>query len=365
MTGRKHDIVIAGGGLAGGLIALALRRQRPDLDLLVVEATERLGGRQRHTWIGDADQGMLLDQFRTARWDRADFVFPATARQIALPVRSISSEDFDAGLRRALPSECLRLRAPIVGLTAGMVTLDRGETITGRTVIDCRGFAASDALDLAWRTSLERSVACAAAHHVVCPMLVDAGGEQGGDFAFAQVLPIGVSELVVSEHRISRRPQIDRRELSSALEATCQRAGWQGDIKGSEAGVRPLVAGGSLIRHYNAIATPGVPLAGSRGLFLHPLTGSSVSAALAMAQAIAAEADLPGDQLAAMLANRARAHWQAMKPARGLVARLVAAQWQGAERAARLARLPEETAARLLAGSPRLIDRLRLMLARA
>ena len=90
-----------------------------------------------------------------------------------------------------------------------------------------------------------------------------------------------------------------------------------------------------------------------------------MGAALAVAQAIAAEADLPGDQLAAMLANRAGAHWQAMKPARGLVARLVAGQGQGAERAARLARLPQETAVRLLAGSPRLIDRLRLMLARA
>lgn len=370
MTGRKHDIVIAGGGLAGGLIALALRRQRPDLDVLVVEAGERLGGRRRHTWICGDDAALLLDRCRMARWDMADFAFPGAFRQVALPVCSISADDFDAALRRELPPESLRLRAPIAELAAGTVTLASGETITARTVIDCRGFAASDALDIVWRTSLERSLACAEPHHVAQPMLVDAGGVQGGDFAFAQVLPIGLGELVIGEHRISRRAQIDRRELSSALEATSRRAGWQGNIKGSEAGVRPLIAGGSLARHYAGIAAPGVPLAGSRGLFLHPLTGSSMAAALGVAQAIAGEADLPGDQLAAMLANRARQHWQAMTPARSMVARLVAGQGQGqgrgqgAERAARLARLPQESIARLLAGSPSLMDRLRLMLAR-
>jgi len=362
MTGRKHDIVIAGGGLAGGLIALALCRQRPDIDLLVIEASERLGGRRRHTWIERSDDLLLLDQFRTARWAMADFAFSGTSRRIVLPLRSISAEDFDAGLRRALSPDVLRLRAPIAEIAAGKVTLVSGETFTGRTVIDCRGFLASKALDTAWRTSMERIIITP--HQVDQPMLVDAGGEQGGDLAFAQVLPVGVEELVLGEHRISHRSQIDRRELSSALEETSRRAGWQGEIKGSVTDVRPLVLAGSLASHYAAASVPGVPLAGSRGLFLHPLTGSSLAAALGVAQAIAAEADLPGDQLAAMLTNRARQHWQAMKVARGLAGRLMTGQGLGAQRAARFADLPPETATRLLGGTPSLLDRLRLGLAR-
>ena len=35
----KCDIAIVGGGLAGGLIALALRRKRPDCDVRLIEET--------------------------------------------------------------------------------------------------------------------------------------------------------------------------------------------------------------------------------------------------------------------------------------------------------------------------------------
>ena len=40
--------MIVGGGLAGGLCALALRRRRPDLRLLLIEPDERIGG--NHLW---------------------------------------------------------------------------------------------------------------------------------------------------------------------------------------------------------------------------------------------------------------------------------------------------------------------------
>lgn len=258
----------------------------------------------------------------------------------------------------------LRLRAPIAQVSNSGVRLESGKDIAARTVIDCRGFVRSASLDLGWRTSMERRMACAELHHVTRPMLIDAGGDQGGVLAFAQILPLGSSELVVGEHRISRRSVIDRRELSSAIEITCARVGWLGSIIGSEAGVRPLIAGGSLAAHYGETGTPGVPLAGSRGLFLHPLNGSSMASALAVAEAIAAEADLPGDQLAAMLADRARGHWQAMKAPRRIAGRLLKAQGQGAHLAARLAELPQPTISRLLGGKPTLADRLRLALAR-
>jgi lycopene beta-cyclase len=42
------DLAILGGGLAGGLIALALRARRPDLRLVLVEGAETCGG--NHIW---------------------------------------------------------------------------------------------------------------------------------------------------------------------------------------------------------------------------------------------------------------------------------------------------------------------------
>ena len=43
----KCDVAILGGGLAGGLIALALRRKRPELDVLLIEESATLGGNHR------------------------------------------------------------------------------------------------------------------------------------------------------------------------------------------------------------------------------------------------------------------------------------------------------------------------------
>ena len=44
----QYDMVLVGGGLANGLIALRLRTARPELRLLIVEAGTRLGA--DHTW---------------------------------------------------------------------------------------------------------------------------------------------------------------------------------------------------------------------------------------------------------------------------------------------------------------------------
>ena len=51
---HECDLAIVGGGLAGGLIALALAARRPDLSIRVVEAGDVLGG--NHLWsFFDAD----------------------------------------------------------------------------------------------------------------------------------------------------------------------------------------------------------------------------------------------------------------------------------------------------------------------
>jgi lycopene beta-cyclase len=364
MTGRKHDIVVAGGGLSGGLIALALTRMRPDLSVLLIEGSVEPGGDRRQTWLGTAGLE-LLDRFRVTQWQAADFAFPGATRRLAVQVNSMAAEDFAAGLKRELPKRGVRLRAPIARLSASSVVLENGEEIGARAVIDCRGFVPSAALKLGWRAAMERQLLCAAPHRVSTPMLVDAGGEQGRALAFAQVLPLGVEELIVSEHRVSASPTLDRRELSSAIEATCTRAGWQGDIPGGEASVRPLLAGGNLAAHYAEVGAPGVALAGSRGLFLDPLTGSSLEAGVEVALAIGAEADLPGEQLAAMLADHARKRWRKGQVRRRLVARLLAAQASSAALAGQIAQWPEASLMRLLAGSPNMADRLRLALARA
>ena len=52
MNGRgRVDIAIVGGGLSGGLIALALRQQRPELSVALIEAGAEPGGNHRWSWF--------------------------------------------------------------------------------------------------------------------------------------------------------------------------------------------------------------------------------------------------------------------------------------------------------------------------
>ena len=41
---NTYDLILAGGGLANGLIALKLRQTRPELRILLIEQGDRLGG---------------------------------------------------------------------------------------------------------------------------------------------------------------------------------------------------------------------------------------------------------------------------------------------------------------------------------
>ena len=82
MAGNEAwDVAIAGGGLAGGLIALALAKRRPELRVGIVEAGDRLGG--NHIWsffdsdVAAADR-WLVDPLVCHRWGGYDVAFPAS-----------------------------------------------------------------------------------------------------------------------------------------------------------------------------------------------------------------------------------------------------------------------------------------------
>ena len=87
MTGRDCDIAIAGGGLAGGLIALALAQQCPDITFRLIEAGAEPGGNHRWSWFASdlaEDARTLLHPIRTTVWEQGNEVhFPGHRRQLA------------------------------------------------------------------------------------------------------------------------------------------------------------------------------------------------------------------------------------------------------------------------------------------
>ena len=317
MNTERWDIAIAGGGLAGGLIALALRQRRPELKVALVERGETLGGNHRWSWFAsdlDREGTMLLETVRKLEWDEGYEVrFPAYRRHLRTNYRSMHSGDFDAALQRDLASDGLFLRRAVRTVDAGGIEIADGERINARAAIDCRGFVPSAHLAGGWQLFMGRHVRLPRPHGLARPLIMDANVAQHGAYRFVYVLPLGAYELFVEDTYYADSAALDRSALSRRLDEYCAAHGWAGDILGSETGVLPVFTGGNLAAFRTEAGVPGVALAGVRGLFAHPLTSYSLPQAVRVALLVAENADLPGDQLAALLAAHSRAHWRATK----------------------------------------------------
>ncbi|MEO6153750.1 MAG: lycopene beta-cyclase CrtY [Croceibacterium sp.] len=370
MTGRDCDIAIVGGGLAGGLIALALGRARPELAVRLIESGPRLGGNHRWSWFASdlspagAD---LLAPFHKAEWDHGYAVaFPGLRRHLATGYRSLASPDFAAGLMRELSAGTVLTGCAVRSLDRRGIDLADGERIAARVVIDARGPVDAAQLTGGWQVFLGRHVRTAAPHGVARPMIMDASVAQLGGYRFVYVLPLGAHELFVEDTYYQDAPLLDRAALSARLDAYCAHHGWGGEVVAEETGVLPVITGGDFAAFQAAHHIPGVAVVGARGGFVHPLTSYTLPFAVETAFAIAAQAGLLGDTLAELIAARARRHWHATRFYRRLGAMLFTAaspdqRWRVFER---FYRLPEPLIERFYAGRSTMTDKARVLCGR-
>ena len=313
MSGRTADIAIIGGGLAGGLTALAVARARPDITLRLVEAGPQLGGNHRWSWFAsdlNAAGTALMEGFRQEAWDDGYHVrFPQYRRRLHTPYRSLASEDFAARLERELPDGTIVKNREVTALDAEGATLADGTRISARTVIDARGFAPTDKLQGGWQVFMGRHLRTPEPHGVARPIIMDAHVEQLGGYRFVYTLPLGAHDLFIEDTYYQDTPELDRSALSARIDQYQTQMGWTGEPVAFETGVLPVITGGDFRSWQRDLEVPGVTLAGARGGFVHPLTSYTLPIAVATALAVAEDADLPGEQLAAKVAARARAHW--------------------------------------------------------
>ncbi|RED16980.1 lycopene beta-cyclase CrtY [Parasphingopyxis lamellibrachiae] len=306
------DIAILGGGLAGGLIALALRRERPDLRLQVIEAGPVLGG--NHIWsffAGDVDaRGMaLLDPLITHRWDGYDVRFPAHRRMLDTAYHAIRSDQFDAGLRKMLSEGTIRTGAAVTSATSDNVVLESGEEIAARAVIDCRGAGDLDALEGGWQKFVGLELELAAPHGLERPVIMDATVEQIDGYRFVYLLPFGPNRIFVEDTYYSDGPELDAALIEERVLGYAVAQGWRvAEVVHREKGVLPVVCNGAFGEYWRS--TGAVPKAGVRAGQFHPVTGYSLPDAVRSALFIAGHADLSGEALHGRLFARAAQRWR-------------------------------------------------------
>jgi lycopene beta-cyclase len=173
----RCDVAIVGGGLAGTLAALALRRRDPALDIRLIDAGETLGG--NHVWsffgsdVAEADRPLIAPLVCHA-WPEYEVAFPGHARTIRQPYYSVTSERLDEVARRQLGEGALLLGRKALGLSPTAVVLADGERIEAGGVIDARGVGDLSMLQVGWQKFVGREVEVAGGHGVERPVVMDA-----------------------------------------------------------------------------------------------------------------------------------------------------------------------------------------------
>jgi len=285
----EFDLILVGGGLANGLIALRLLAQRPELRVAMIEAGPAPGG--DHTWsfhagdIAPAAHGWVAP-IVAYRWEDQEVAFPRLRRTLDMSYHSATSERFREALA-GLPLTLLTQTAA-VEVAPEAVTLADGRRLTARAVIDGRGQRPSGALDVRAQKFVGLEVRTEAPHGVSRPMIMDADLEQRDGYRFLYLLPFGPDRLLIEDTRYSDAMRLDRAEVRADALAYAQRRGWRiAEILREEEGVLPVALGGDIERFWTEGA-PGVPRAGLAAALFHPVTGYSLPDAVRLAEAVAA-----------------------------------------------------------------------------
>ncbi len=366
MSGSNPPLIIAGGGLAGCLAALALAGRRPDLDFLIVEEGERFGG--NHVWSffdGDVDESdrWLVEPLAGRRWSDHEVRFPNRRRTLGFGYNSVKSADLDSRMRSALPPERYRLGSRIADLGPGHVTLASGERIEAAAVIDARGAGPNPRLDLAWQKFVGLTCRFAGGHGVDRPVIMDACVEQDDGYRFVYSLPFSATEMLVEDTYYSTSPILDVPLVRCRVGSHLRRRGLEpAEILTQEAGILPILLGGRLDDLWSASGPPVARL-GLRGGFFHPTTGYSLPDAVRNAVLLTEQKTLTSEALNALFRGRAASLWRE----RRFYQKLNRMLFRAAEPRQRYRvlehfyRLPEPVIARFYAGRLTALDKLRIL----
>jgi len=279
------DYVIVGGGLQGALMALALRHERPDSSLIVIEREQRLGG--NHVWcFHDADvseEAMAwLSPLVEQAWSGYDVVFPEYRRTVDVGYRAISSRRLDEVVAAAIGKGpgALMTGVEVRTVAPGIVRLADGRQLRGRLVVDARGASEDAMANAGWQKFVGLEVRTRRPHGLVRPLLMDARGSQADGFRFMYVLPFGDDRVLVEDTRFSDDGRLDRAEARARVERWIARAGWEvACVEREEAGVLPMPWSDS----DPGDDAPGLLRGGMRGGWFHPATGYSLGPSVRLA----------------------------------------------------------------------------------
>jgi len=246
---KQADLILAGGGLANTLIALRLADSQPQLNVMLLERGDHIGG--NHTW---SFHGSDLNQVQRDwikplieySWDRYEVRFPGGNRTLTGTYNSITSEGLSRTARARL-GDSIHTDMNITDLGPESVGLDDGTQIQAAAVIDGRGPRASAHLDVRFQKFVGRIVTVDRPHGLAGPIIMDATQDQDDGYRFFYTLPFDAQTLLIEDTRYSDSPMISAGEYGDEISRYAATQGWQiTEVLREEEGVLPITLGGDI-----------------------------------------------------------------------------------------------------------------------
>lgn len=318
------DVIVVGGGLAGGLLALRLALSHPDKRLLLLEKGPSLGG--NHTWcfpdsdlrrtaLEDAGSNSAgqqsgsaendknwLDRLIYKSWTAHEVRFPKLQKTVDRTYHAIRSDRFHAGLMDKLGRH-VRLNCRINRLTSSEVEMSSGEILRAPLIVDARGpgeRSTKAEAALGWHKFIGFDMKLKHPHGLTHPVIQDARGPQMDGYRYFAYFPWSETEILVREHFFSSTPDLNDERISRSILAYVERSGWELEsVIRKEHGALPLTLfvtpdAEKKSKEPIAIEFSGedfiddTPVSVSTGsLWFHSSTGYSIADAVRVAEFIA------------------------------------------------------------------------------
>ncbi len=284
-----QDVIIAGAGLAGSLVAMRLATQHPDLRILIVDRDREPG--RGHTWSfhsTDLDP-QSAEWIRPAiawSWQGQEVRFPTHQRQLRAGYNSITPDSLRAAL--IAHPQIRVVQGTVAEVDGAQVRLEDGRRFTAPLTIDARGHVSSRHMRLGYQKFLGLELEVPGGHGLPRPVIMDATVPQLDGYRFVYCLPFTADRVLVEDTRYSDGPGQDPLALRDAVLDYAVDRGWKSPrILRQEDGVLPIALALDAAGLWQELDGSAVPIGLRAGLF-HPVTGYSLPTAVRTAEVIAA-----------------------------------------------------------------------------
>lgn len=288
----KYDVIIAGGGLAGSLCAVAIARSWPSAKIAIFESGPKLGGTHRWSFFGTDLDGAghpFIAGLSMLKWPKYEVKFPKYTRQFENSYFSFTDADLAAWVGREVPHLAFHPNSVVTSISDQMLTCGDEHEFEAQAVIDARGWRGS-AIAQTSEVAYQKFVGFlvdARDHGITMPTIMDATVQQVDGYRFIYTLPINADSLFIEDTYYSNSPELDIEKVTGRLASKLLADGVPWTLRTVETGILPVILANKnmpLLLPHEAI-----PVGVRAGLFHHVTSYSlphAVSTALWLAPRI-------------------------------------------------------------------------------